>query len=60
MKAIMSDKPDIRDAWKQASGKFRRLNAQGRLKIFVNAGVLTAKGNVRKPYRKVIVPVKSV
>ncbi|MEI6178420.1 MAG: hypothetical protein WCS43_16130 [Verrucomicrobiota bacterium] len=56
----MSDKPDIRDAWKQASGKFRRLSAEGRLKIFVNAGVLTASGNVRKPYRKVIVPVKAV
>lgn len=30
------------------------------LAIFVNAGVLTPKGNVRKRFKEVIVPMKPV
>lgn len=58
MKAIPN--LDIGEVWKKASKRIRNMSEEESLSIFVNAGILTPKGNVRKPFREVIVPMKSV
>ncbi len=51
---------DIGEVWKKASKRIRNMSEEESLSIFVNAGILTPKGNVRKPFREVIVPIKLV
>jgi hypothetical protein len=45
-------------AWKRAKARLDKMTKEESLQIFVNAGILTEKGNVRKPYRGVFVPIK--
>jgi hypothetical protein len=48
---------DIAEAWKKTSAWLRTRTHEERLSIFVDAGLLTPKGNVKRRFRKVIVPV---
>lgn len=60
MKAQVQPTFDIAQAWRETSKQLRQMTDAERLSIFVDAGILTPKGNVRKPFREVIVPLKSV
>ena len=51
---------DIAQVWKESSKQLRRKTDAERSSIFVDAGILSPKGNGRKPFREVIVPMKSV
>ena len=58
MKAQITATPDIGEVWKKASKRIRNMSDEESLSIFVSAGILTPKGNVRKRSKAVIVPMK--
>ena len=58
MKAQAKATPDIGEVWKRASKRIRNMSEEESLAIFVSAGILTPKGNVRKRFKEVIVPMK--
>lgn len=60
MKAQGSATLDIGEAWKRAAKRIRNMSEEESLAIFVNAGILTPKGNVRRRFKEVIVPMKPV
>lgn len=60
MKAQVQPTFDIAQVWKETSKQLRRMTDAERLSIFVDAGILTPKGNVRKRFKDVIVPMKPV
>jgi len=43
---------DVRAAWKRVSRELDSMSKEERLATLVNAGILTPKGNPRKPYRR--------
>jgi hypothetical protein len=49
---------DVVALWKRVSAKFDAMTPKEKAQTYVTAGILTKKGNVRKPYRNVIVPIK--
>ena len=57
MNANLPPNFDIAEAWKKTSAWLRTRTNEERLRTFVEAGLLTPKGNVTKRFRKVIVPV---
>ncbi len=60
MKAPVHPNFDIAQVWKETSKRIRNMSKEESLSIFVDAGILTPKGNVRKRFKEVIVPMKSV
>lgn len=50
---------DITAAWERAKKRLDRMTKEETLQTFVNAGILTKKGNLTKPYRGVFVKTKS-
>ena len=49
---------DVVATWKKISADLKAMTPEQKTQTLVDAGILTKKGNVRKPYRNVIVPVK--
>ena len=45
-------KTDVRSAWKRDERRLDAMTKEERLASLVNAGILTPKGNFRKPYRR--------
>lgn len=45
-------------AWKRAKARLDKMTKEESLQTFVDAGILTEKGNVRKPYKGVFLPAK--
>jgi hypothetical protein len=43
---------DVRAAWKRVERKLDSMTKEERLATLVDAGILTPKGNVRKPYQR--------
>lgn len=41
---------DVKTAWKEAKAEFRRMTPKEKTQTFVDAGILTSKGKVAKPY----------
>jgi hypothetical protein len=60
MKTQASTTQDIEEVWKRTSKRIHNMSEEESLAIFVNAGILTPKGNVRKRFKEVIVPMKPV
>ncbi len=60
MKTQASTTQDIGEVWKRTSKRIHNMSEEESLAIFVNAGILTPKGNVRKRFKEVIVPMKPV
>jgi hypothetical protein len=60
MKTQAGTTPDIGEVWKRTSKRIHNMSEEESLAIFVNAGILTPKGNVRKRFKEVIVPMKPV
>jgi len=59
VKAIAINRPmDVVATWKRISEDLKAMTRAQRAETLVTAGILTKKGNVRKPYRNVIVPIK--
>lgn len=50
---------DITIAWERAKKRLDQMNEEEIKQTFVDAGILTKKGNLTKPYRGVFVRVKS-
>jgi hypothetical protein len=46
-----SSKPDLLAIWKQVRQRLDKMSAQERTQTLVEAGILTSKGNLRKPYK---------
>lgn len=44
-------KRDLLSAWKQAKDRLDAMNLEERTETLVQAGILTAKGNLREPYK---------
>ena len=49
---------DVVATWKKISADLKAMTPEQKTQTLVAAGILTKKGNVRKPYKNVIVPVK--
>jgi len=49
---------DIRQAWKQTKQALDAMTPAQRKQTLINSGILTKKGNVAKPYAKVIKAAK--
>jgi hypothetical protein len=60
MKTPVHQTFDIAQVWKETSKRIRNMSEEESLAIFVSAGILTPKGNVRKRFKEVIVPMKSI
>ncbi len=60
MKTPIHQTFDIAQVWKETSKRIRNMSEEESLAIFVSAGILTPKGNVRKRFKEVIVPMKSI
>jgi DNA/RNA endonuclease G (NUC1) len=59
MSETIPTKPfDIRRAWNQTEKALRRMSREERGQTLVNAGILTAKGAVTKPYAGLFVSLK--
>ncbi len=43
---------DVRSAWKRVELKLDSMSKEERLATLVDAGILTPKGNPRKPYKR--------
>ena len=43
---------DVRAAWKRVALRLDSMSKEERLATLVDAGILTPKGNPRKPYRR--------
>lgn len=50
---------DITVAWERAKKRLEKMNKDEIQQTFVDAGILTKKGNLTKPYRGVFVKVKN-
>jgi len=48
----------IEEAWKRFEKRLDKMTREEKLQTFVNAGILTKKGNPTKPYRGVFAKVK--
>jgi len=48
---------DVVATWKRISADLKAMTPKQKAETLVSAGILTQKGNVRKPYKNVIVPV---
>jgi hypothetical protein len=44
-------KRDLLSAWKQAKSRLDAMTLEERTETLVQAGILTAKGNLREPYK---------
>lgn len=49
---------DVAAVWKKISEDLKVMTPAQKAQTLVNAGILTSKGNVRKPYRNAIIPIK--
>ena len=59
MKSTFADSNDVAALWKRVSAKFQAMTPEEKRQTYVDAGILTKKGNVCKRYRNVIVPVSA-
>ena len=50
---------DVEAAWERAKKRWDKMDQDERLQTFVDAGILTKKGNLTKPYRGTFVKVKA-
>jgi hypothetical protein len=50
---------DVEAAWERAKKRWDKMDRDERLQTFVDAGILTKKGNLTKPYRGTFVKVKA-
>ncbi len=57
METINKANVTLEEAGRRMRARLKKMTDAEALQTFVDAGILTAKGNVRKPYRGVIVPV---
>lgn len=46
------------EAWKRIKKRINHMTREEKLQTFVDAGILTKKGNAKKPYRGVFVKAK--
>lgn len=53
------EKSDIRAAWERFEKRLDKMTREEKLQTFVDAGILTKKGNPTKPYRGVFVKMKA-
>lgn len=51
-------KRDLLSAWKQAKTRIDAMTTEERTQTLVQAGILTSKGNLRKPYKDLNVAVR--
>lgn len=49
---------DITVAWERAKKRLAKMNKDEIKQTFVDAGIITKKGNLTKPYRGVFIKVK--
>lgn len=52
------DPVDVAAVWKKIFADLKAMTPAQKAQTLVDAGILTAKGNVRKPYRNAIVPIE--
>lgn len=52
-------KSDVEAAWERFEKRLDRMTREEKLQTFVDAGILTKKGNLTKPYRGTFVKVKA-
>ncbi|MFN4806376.1 MAG: hypothetical protein ACK46A_01170 [Akkermansiaceae bacterium] len=56
---VSTPKTDVEAAWERFENRLKHMTREEKLQTFVNAGILTPKGNTRKPYRGLFVNAKS-
>ena len=56
MEENITKKLTLEEASKKFRDRLKKMSQEEILQTFVSAGILTEKGNVRKPYRDAIVP----
>ena len=59
MKPNFRDSNDIAAQWARVSAKFQAMTPEEKRQTYIDAGILTKKGNVCKRYRNVIVPISA-
>lgn len=52
MRAKVTTSLDVRALWNKASERLNKMSLAEKRQTFVDAGILTAKGNFTKPYQK--------
>lgn len=57
MEREVKSQVSLEEAAKRFRARVKKMTDAEALQTFVDAGILTPKGNVRKPYRGAIVPV---